>query len=232
MNQNFNLKLNNPCSEKFNQFTKTAVGGFCNSCQKEVVDFSQMTEKEVGHYFTNQKSTVCGNFKATQLKSYTTNIVNNSPTFSLKRVLSFSLLSLGILTMGYAQTEKQSTVVIGKSIKQSVNHILKEYTISGVVSDDNGPLPGASILLQGTAIGTETDFDGKFTFPKKLKKGDVLVISYVGFEAKKITISNSEKKNNYEMNINLKADSCTLLGKVQLQKVYKPKKSLWKKLKL
>ena len=36
--------------------------------------------------------------------------------------------------------------------------------ITGSVSDDNGlPLPGASIVIQGTSEGTTTDFDGNFS---------------------------------------------------------------------
>jgi hypothetical protein len=33
-------------------------------------------------------------------------------------------------------------------------------TISGIVSDESGPLPGVSIIIKGTGTGTETDFDG------------------------------------------------------------------------
>ena len=36
-------------------------------------------------------------------------------------------------------------------------------TITGVVSDTNGALPGVNVVVKGTTIGTATDFDGKFS---------------------------------------------------------------------
>ena len=51
--------------------------------------------------------------------------------------------------------------------------------ITGSVSDDNGiPLPGASIVIEGTSDGTTTNFDGNFTIDAS--QGSTLVISYVG----------------------------------------------------
>ena len=39
----------------------------------------------------------------------------------------------------------------------------QQQTVSGTVSDASGPLPGVNVLVKGTATGTQTDFDGKFT---------------------------------------------------------------------
>ena len=48
--------------------------------------------------------------------------------------------------------------------------------ITGSVSDDNGiPLPGASIVIQGSSSGTTTDFDGNFSI--ETSQGSILVIS-------------------------------------------------------
>ncbi|WP_028890702.1 alpha-2-macroglobulin [Tenacibaculum sp. 47A_GOM-205m] len=52
--------------------------------------------------------------------------------------------------------------------------------ITGVVQDESGPLPGVTVLIKGTGFGTETDFDGKYSI--KVKKGDVLVFSFVGMK--------------------------------------------------
>ena len=54
----------------------------------------------------------------------------------------------------------------------------QEKTVSGVVSDASGPLPGANVVVQGTKTGTQTDVDGKYSI--KAKAGDVLVFSFVG----------------------------------------------------
>lgn len=56
---------------------------------------------------------------------------------------------------------------------------------TGVVKDNNGnPLPGASVTIKGTTVGTTTDFDGVFSIDAN--QGDVIQISYVGFETQEI----------------------------------------------
>ncbi|MDG1398162.1 MAG: SusC/RagA family TonB-linked outer membrane protein [Polaribacter sp.] len=65
----------------------------------------------------------------------------------------------------------------------------QERTVSGIVSDESGPLPGVSVILKGTTNGTETDFDGKFTI--KASKGDVIVLRYLGYKETEITINDS-----------------------------------------
>ena len=54
----------------------------------------------------------------------------------------------------------------------------QERTISGTVSDESGPLPGVSVLVDGTTRGTETNFDGQYTISANV--GEVLRFSFLG----------------------------------------------------
>ena len=56
--------------------------------------------------------------------------------------------------------------------------------ISGTVIDEeaNQPLPGATVVIKGTQIGTTTDFDGLFSI-SEAKSGDTLVFTFIGFDA-------------------------------------------------
>jgi outer membrane receptor protein involved in Fe transport len=56
--------------------------------------------------------------------------------------------------------------------------------ISGTVIDEeaNQPLPGATVVIKGTQIGTTTDFDGSFSI-SDAKSGDTLVFTFIGFDA-------------------------------------------------
>lgn len=56
----------------------------------------------------------------------------------------------------------------------------QEKTVTGVVSDDNGTLPGANVVVKGTTKGVQTDMDGKYAI--KVKQGETLVFSFVGME--------------------------------------------------
>ena len=56
--------------------------------------------------------------------------------------------------------------------------------ITGTVVDaeSNSPLPGATVVIKGTQIGTTTDFDGLFSI-SDASEGDTLVITFIGFDA-------------------------------------------------
>jgi TonB-dependent starch-binding outer membrane protein SusC len=66
-------------------------------------------------------------------------------------------------------------------------------TVSGTVSDNQGPLPGATVVVKGTATGTTADFDGNYSI--SASAGDVLVFSYVGYTAQEITVGNQSTIN-------------------------------------
>ncbi|MBO4244812.1 MAG: TonB-dependent receptor [Bacteroidales bacterium] len=63
-------------------------------------------------------------------------------------------------------------------------------SVSGKVTDDNGePTIGATIQIKGTTTGTISDLDGKFVI--NCNQGDVLVVSYIGFQSQEVTVSSS-----------------------------------------
>jgi TonB-linked SusC/RagA family outer membrane protein len=61
---------------------------------------------------------------------------------------------------------------------------------SGNVTDENGiPLPGASVIVQGTNSGVVTDFDGNFSIETSI--GETLVISFVGYASQSIMVNSN-----------------------------------------
>ena len=82
------------------------------------------------------------------------------------------------------------TLVSKLAMKQLL--FFQQSTITGTVTDEAGlPLPGASVVVKGTTNGTQTDFDGNFSI--EVASGDaVLTISYIGYEAKEISVGNQE----------------------------------------
>jgi hypothetical protein len=215
MKRQLNLEIKEPCSQNFNSFQKTAKGGFCNSCEKEVIDFSKMTSTEIINYFKiNTNNKTCGKFGKNQFKTLTQ---NKQPKRKLSFLSGIGLACLSLFTFGTLQAQQ-------KEIKKEIKQIKTPIKVKGIVSEESGPLPGVSILLQGSNIGTETDFDGKFTFPKTLKKGDVLIFSYLGFETKKVTIDAKNANQNITLDVRFELDSCILMGAVAVKKVYTSKK--------
>lgn len=69
----------------------------------------------------------------------------------------------------------------------------QQKTISGIVSDSTGPLPGAIVIVKGATSGVTTDFDGKYTI--KASVGNYLMFSSIGFETTEIKIGKSNVIN-------------------------------------
>ena len=65
--------------------------------------------------------------------------------------------------------------------------------VKGVVKDaiSGEVLPGVSISVKGTTLGTETDFDGLYNLPQ-ISKGSILVFNYLGYKKKEVIVADSE----------------------------------------
>lgn len=98
----------------------------------------------------------------------------------LKRsgLMKLFILATALNSAGIANAAIEPRTV-GANIVQQKNRV------SGVVTDDMGPVAGASISVKGTTNGTITDMDGKFTLDG-MQKGAVLVVSFVGFSTQSI----------------------------------------------
>ncbi|MFD2726290.1 carboxypeptidase-like regulatory domain-containing protein [Hyunsoonleella rubra] len=204
MKTHFSISINNPCTERFSQFKQTSTGGFCNSCQKEVIDFRRMSDEQILNYLELKQGNTCGHFKSSQINRAMK--TSNTPKFlKVAAIAIFSLFSLNSIQAQDKSNTKTEQV--------------QRDLLSGVIQDESGPLAGASIVLKGTKIGVTADFEGKFQFPKALKKGDILVVSYIGYEPQNIEITEHQKF----LKVQLTGDDIDLLGAVQTNKIYNSK---------
>ena len=86
-----------------------------------------------------------------------------------KTYFFWSLLGLLSLQMGWAQ----------------------QKTITGTVNDETGlPLPGATVVVDGTTRGVATDFDGNFSI--EASNDEILLITYVGYADQRINVGNED----------------------------------------
>ncbi len=60
--------------------------------------------------------------------------------------------------------------------------------VTGTVTDDQGPLPGASVIVKGTTNGAQTDFDGNYTL-SNVDSDAVLVFSYIGYLSVEVPVN-------------------------------------------
>ena len=74
---------------------------------------------------------------------------------------------------------------------------LAQKTISGSVADDQGlPLPGATLVEDGTGNGTSTDFDGNFTMT--IGEDSSVTISFIGYQS--LTLSSDSDFSSISLN--------------------------------
>ncbi len=66
----------------------------------------------------------------------------------------------------------------------------QEITISGIVSDIYGPLAGANVIVKGTKITTQTDFDGKYSMVAS--KNQILIFSFISMNDHQEVIKESK----------------------------------------
>ena len=137
-------------------------------------------------------------------------LVTQNSTLKTFSTIGILLLAMLFSTTSYSQ-EKLNT---------STEKTTSERTIKGLVSDEEKPLEGVNVILKDTKNGTVTNEKGEFTFPKKLKTGDILLFSYLGYETQEIKI----KEDTNFITLKLTAELIEMIGALDANKPYKSKR--------
>jgi len=184
------ISIPEPCDEKWDEMTPTEQGRFCDVCAKEIYDFTQISNRELVNKLKNNEN-ICARYRKDQLD---VDLFANSNTGLSRMSLLFSLTSLFAVSQpALAQdnstinTEQQNKVTGKDSLQTKITPVFK--TIKGIVRDNLGPIPGATVLVKHTQNGTVTDFDGNFDLVVDTSKAIVLIASYAG-ESREVIVSN------------------------------------------
>lgn len=79
-----------------------------------------------------------------------------------------------------------------------IEDTINKITISGTITDEyNLPFPGVNVIVEGTAIGTQTDFDGNYSI--EVDPNQALVFSYLGYLTKEVRIANVSNQFIFSM---------------------------------
>jgi hypothetical protein len=210
--QNFQLNIQNPCHEAWEDFRPTPEGGFCASCQKNVIDFSEMTESQLVAYFrdlSTDNQHLCGRFRNDQLqKDY--RIEEWFPTFSVADKMvhyeipisqfrdSKSSISLPLIRRMKIVRNMTVALLTFAMIEQGCG---QQKQLSGQVVDasDGTPLPGVSIVIKGTKKGVASDANGRYQIA--VNEQDTLVFSSIGFEPKSVSQKDIKPVLNLEESV-------------------------------
>lgn len=141
---------------------------------------------------------------------YDEQVINELPSLSLnvrKQPLSEVLSQLqGKTSLQFKLVGNYIGVAQNNESMPSLTANVNFISINGTVNDASGKsLPGVTIFVKGTKVGTQTDANGRFSLQANI--GDILVLTYIGYATKEVPVSSSS------MSITLTEDS-KLLGEV------------------
>ncbi len=181
--QSVNISIAEPCHENWDAMLEAEKGRFCLSCQKQVVDFSNMTDSEVIKFLGSNTGSTCGRFMPDQLDRTITK--PKEAHFSWKYILRFLLPAFLITNkakaqMGFVAYTPAHTSPVANKIKAA-------STFNGKIIDSvtGKPVAAASVRIKGHLAGTQSAENGSFTLPNPMKlKNTELEISCIGYETK------------------------------------------------
>ena len=223
MSRKLQLTIAEPCQEKWDSMSPVEKGKFCGSCQKQVIDFSDMGDREIAIFFKKPSTgSVCGRFMADQLDRTINIPTKRIPWF--KYFFSIMLPAVFLSKASGQSTSKSIAPSTTDTARIPVNH---EYRTMGLVMPTqiipvydtikhqaNGKVVNAEVPkmnIQGIILHNETRkpvesasiylvgeqrsvFPDKYgRFNIKLNKGDVIIVSATGMDDQEIVIGNERK---------------------------------------
>lgn len=173
----FNIQANN-----YAQNTKVTLSLNNVTIEKALIEIESLTDFKF--FFSREdidvNKIISIKVEKEKVESILENTFHNMP-------ISYEILDKQIILK-----VKKEKDIISLPVK---NENIQQKEISGTVTDNEGmPLPGASITIKGTNIGTTTDFDGNFILTIK-DDATTLIVSYIGFGTQEIPINNQKVFN-------------------------------------
>jgi len=233
MSKKIALSIAEPCHENWEKMSPDAKGKFCGSCQKQVIDFSSMSDTQVAQFFKKPSTgSVCGRFMTDQL--------NREIEIPKKRIpwakhFFTLLLPAFLISKASAQNSKMGKVIpvekdttrtpmtsefrtLGMVAPQNIQPFLGDTTVcttevitknlKGKIVDEVGNvIPFASIQVGKTLHTYIADEKGEFVINTELLGNNKsLLISSVGFESKEVIIKDATNFLKVELTMMLMGD--------------------------
>ncbi len=202
------LRIPEPCNEKWENMTPTPNGRFCHVCEREILDFTQLSHRELAQKLDNNEN-ICGRFLDSQL---------NVDLYSLKHKkvkdagILLTLTSIMAATLPtFAQKDTISTQIENRSDYKTdtafinkVKNLPNSVLVEGIVKESvtNEPIPFVSVYQKGIKIEVITDFEGHFKIYTNKKHPEdtvILRIGTLGYESQEIVLKPGVTKLNVTM---------------------------------
>ncbi|QEE50376.1 hypothetical protein FUA48_12540 [Flavobacterium alkalisoli] len=191
MHKPIQIAIPQPCHEKWDEMTPADKGRFCAACQKNVIDFTKASDREIAEAYKSKKYE-CGLFLDSQLNRNLIVPAKKNNFWSATGAAVISFFAIGT-TKSYSQEltpieqleNKNDAVETSDSGSFTISWNVKDYFYT--------PLKNVKVSIENTGIKTKTDSEGNFTLT--VKKGDIIKLKYKGKKTLKIEVTSAEKEN-------------------------------------
>lgn len=208
------LTINKPCSQEWSSMTNTDLGKFCSHCSEQVIDFTQLTDKEVIQIIEKKSEKLCGRLNTEQLNRAIAFKKPSSFT-GLHKIMASLFLLLNSKKNLATNIQKSTSEIVAvsdarnknlqaekikyKSTADTFKNIFQGRIIDSITKE---PVPYANIIIKGTPKGTPCDNEGRFnlTIPPYLNTSNINIeIVCVGYQKKEITITKNDLSINKDL---------------------------------
>lgn len=224
MTNKIKISITKPCGENWETMTLSEKGRFCASCQKNIIDFTSFSDREILKYY-NQNSKVCGRFTTEQLNR---NLVLPKEKGSIWMIASSSIIAF--LGLGNQISRAQEAIKMEQTDKDTTRLTSttdcdnEEIEIKGKIflGETNPNFEEVEILIYGKNQMFHPNSDGKFCI--KANKNDTLLIKKTGYDDFQMKVFKSINLGAIELELDRRKKSYILGGSIAL------KRSFWYRL--
>ena len=144
---------------------------------KELIKVFQLLERKTDFSFTFNDVVIDPSVKVTFNKR-NPSLYDLLYTISKEQGLNFRRVNDNIHVTRASESSKKPKVIDQMVLVH----------ITGTVRDENGPLPGVTVLVKGTQKGTITDANGAFEMD--VEDNAILTVSFIGYKTKEVAVAN------------------------------------------
>jgi hypothetical protein len=191
-----------PCAQPWLAMQPTANGRLCAQCDKEIYDFSTLSWPQIVQVQAAQGNGLCGMYSDAQLAHW-----GHSPPSLCAPLATAAALAMTLSTLP-ARAQSGSLAAVGSHSLQLRGTVTSISARTGQPE----PLPGTTVLLVGTTLGTVTDAQGHYTLTiaaPRQGEAATLGFSYLGFVAQRLPLAPTSP-DVVEQNVQLVLDSVNI----------------------
>jgi hypothetical protein len=197
MSKKIQLTVPKPCHENWENMNPVEKGRFCNSCEKQVVDFSDMSDRQIAEFFKKPSiGSVCGRFMSDQLDREIVIPKKRVPWFKYFFQIAlpafiFSIKGSSQALQGKVAISRNDTLPVHRPTMGLISPTCTQP--SGmlevkVLDETHKPIPYASIITGVMGKGGVTNKNGVFNLDKsELNVLVNIIISSGGYQKKELS---------------------------------------------